>query len=183
MTATVVTSVAHRRRLQRAKAWLETRGQSEDVLIVGATLDGPNELARTVAKSKGVAFGWHRLSISQLANAIAAPVLAARGLVPLSRLGTEAIVARLVHHLKADGGLKQYEAVADAPGFPRAITSVIAELRASRVLAGALNEVAPDVMTIIQAYERTLADGSFADWPGVLQIATDAIGRSDRYGS
>ena len=57
--------------------WLESRGRAEELLIVGATLDGANELAREVAKEKGVAFGWHRLSFSQLASAIAAPALAA----------------------------------------------------------------------------------------------------------
>jgi hypothetical protein len=50
----------------------------------------------------------------------------AGSLIPLNRLGTEAIVARLVHRLKADGQLKQYEI--DALGFPRAIAGVIAEL-------------------------------------------------------
>lgn len=140
MIATAVTSVAHGRRLERARAWLESRGQSEDLLIVGATLDGPIELARAVAKDKGVAFGWHRLSISQLAFAIASAGLAARGLVPLSRLGTEAIVARLIDQLKADGRLKQYEIVADAPGFPRAITGVIAELRSARNEVGSRQE-------------------------------------------
>src|SRR5262245_39255369 len=77
MSATIVSSVSHRRRLARARAWLESRGQSEELLLVGATLDGANELARAVAKDKGVAFGWHRLSISQLAYAMASPGLAA----------------------------------------------------------------------------------------------------------
>jgi hypothetical protein len=95
MSATAVISVAHRRRLGRARVWLESRGQSEELLVVGATLDGANEFARAVAKEKGVAFGWHRVGFSQLAFAIAAPVLAGRGLVPLSRVGTEAIVAGL----------------------------------------------------------------------------------------
>jgi ATP-dependent helicase/nuclease subunit B len=181
MRAIVVTSVAHRRRLERARTWLESRGESEELLVVGATLDGPNELARAVAQDKGVAFGWHRLSISQLAFAIASPALGARGLVPLSRLVTEAIVARLVQHLKADGRLEQYEAVADAPGFPRAITGVIAELRSARVRSDAIKGAAPDLMTIIQAYERELANGSFCDWSGVLQLATDAIGSPNRH--
>jgi hypothetical protein len=78
MSATAVTSVAHCRRLERAR---NSRGQSKELLLVGATLDGANELARSVAKDKGVAFGWHRLSISQLAFAMASPGLAARGLL------------------------------------------------------------------------------------------------------
>jgi ATP-dependent helicase/nuclease subunit B len=180
MSATAVISVAHRRRLGRARVWLESRGQSEELLVVGATLDGANELARAVAKEKGVAFGWHRVGFSQLAFAIAAPVLAGRGLVPLSRVGTEAIVAGLAHRLKTEGRLKHYEAVADAPGFPRAIAGVIAELRSARVRRDAVASVAPDLVTIIQAYERELADGNFCDWPSVLQLTTDAIGSPDR---
>ena len=45
----------------------------------------------------------------------------------------------------------------------------------------AVESVAPDLLTIIQAYERELADGSFCDWSGVLQLATDAIGNPDRH--
>jgi hypothetical protein len=181
MSVTAVTSVAHRRRLERARAWLESRGQSEELLVVGASLDGANEIARAAAKKNGVAFGWYRLGFSQLAFAIAAPALAGRGLVPLSRVGTEAIVAGLVHRLKAEGGLKHYEAVADAPGFPRAIAGVIAELRSARVRTDALASVASDLVAIIEAYERELADGSFCDWPGVLQLSTEAIGIPDRH--
>jgi hypothetical protein len=100
-------------------------------LLIGATLDGANELARAVAKEKGVAFGGHRLSFSQLAAVIAAPMLATRGLVPLSRVGTEAIVSGFVRRLRAEGRLSRYHAVSDTPGFPRAITNVIAELRSA----------------------------------------------------
>lgn len=181
MSATVATSALNQRRIQRARVWLENRDQSEEVLVVGATLDGANELARTVAKQKGAAFGWHRLSFSQLAFAIAAPELAGRGLIPLSPVGTEAIVARLVHRLKAASGLKHYEAVAGAPGFPRAIASVIAELRAARVRLDIVENVAPDLLTIIRPYQRELADGSFCDWSDVLQLATDAIRSPDRH--
>jgi hypothetical protein len=69
------------------------------------------------------------------------------------------------------------------PGFPRAITGAIAELRSARVGSSAIKDVAPDLVTLIEAYERALADGSFCDWSGVLQLASDAIGRPDRIGS
>src|SRR3954452_12785507 len=104
MSATAVISAVSQRRIQRALAWLEGRAPAEEVLIVGATLDAANELARRVANESCAAFGWHRLTLAQLAAAIAAPALAARGLIPLSRVGTEAIVARLVHRLRAEGG-------------------------------------------------------------------------------
>ena len=145
MSAIAVISTVNRRRIWRARAWLESRVQAEEVLIVGATLDAANELVRRVAKEKGAAFGWHRLTLPQLAAAVAAPALATRGLVPLSQLGTEAVVARLVHRLRAGGGLSHYQAVANTPGFPRAIAGVIAELRMAKLPAAAVGSVAPEV--------------------------------------
>ena len=65
----------------------------EEVLLIGASLDAANELTRKVAEAKGAAFGWHRVTLPQLAVALAAPLLAERKLVPISRLGAEAIVA------------------------------------------------------------------------------------------
>ena len=77
MSANAIISAVNHRRNRRARAWLEGRAAAEEVLIVGATLDAANELARGVAKEKGAA--WHRLTLSPLAAAIAAPVLATRG--------------------------------------------------------------------------------------------------------
>lgn len=161
--------------------WLEARNQSEEVLIVGATLDAANELARTVAEAKGAAFGWHRLSLSQLAAAIASPLLAARALAPLSRLGTEAIVARSVHRLKTERRLGRYQAVSDTPGFPRAIASVIAELRVAQVAPDAVGMVAPDLAPIAHAYQADLRAAGLTDWAGVLALATEAFGARTRH--
>jgi ATP-dependent helicase/nuclease subunit B len=61
----VISSNGHRR-IHSAQRWLENRAAAEEVLIVGATLDAANELARKVAKKKGGAFGWHRLTLPQL---------------------------------------------------------------------------------------------------------------------
>jgi hypothetical protein len=87
MSRIAITSSAARTRIRRAEAWLESHNPDEELLVIGATLDAANELARQVVKRKGAAFGWHRLTLPQLAFAIAAPVLAARGLAPLSRIG------------------------------------------------------------------------------------------------
>src|SRR5580704_19688886 len=133
MSVHAVTSSASHRRISRAQRWLEIRAAAEEVLIVGATLDAANELAREVAKKKGAAFGWHRLTLPQSAFAISAPILAARGLTPLSRIGAGALVARLVHRMNAEGRLSHYRSVVTTPGFPRAIAGVISELRLARI--------------------------------------------------
>jgi hypothetical protein len=69
------------RRMAHAHVWLETREPAEEALIIGATRDAANELARGVAQMKGAAFGWHRLTLTQLAAALARPTLAARSIV------------------------------------------------------------------------------------------------------
>jgi RecB family exonuclease len=174
VSAIVATSAVNHRRIRRARVWLESRVAAEEVLIIGASLDAANELARRVAKEKGAAFGWHRLTLAQLAAALAAPLLAERKLAPLSRLGAEAIVARVMHRLKAQGGLGRYQPVGETPGFARAIAAVIAELRLARLPCGAIGKVAPDLMRLTEAYEAALAEAELTDWPGVLILATEA---------
>jgi hypothetical protein len=105
MSRIAAISSAARPRIRRAEAWPERRAVAGEVLIVGATLDAANEFARKVAEKKGAAFGWHRLTLSQLAFAVASPVLATRGLTPLSRIGADAFAARLVHWMNAGVGL------------------------------------------------------------------------------
>ena len=112
---------------------LQNRTAAEEVLIVGATPDAANELARKVAKEKDAAFGWHRLTLPQLAFAVAAPILAARGLTPLSRIGAGAPRCPLVHRMNAEGRLSRYRSVVTTQGFPRAIAGVITELRLARI--------------------------------------------------
>jgi ATP-dependent helicase/nuclease subunit B len=156
MNPTVVVSVASRRRIARAKTWLTTRPRTEEILVVGPTLDAANELARQGVQDRGAAFGWHRLSFSQLVATIAAPLLAEREVVSLSRVGTEAIVARLVHRLRIEGKLGRYQSVSETPGFPRAMTNVIAELRSARLRSNDVEGVVPDLVPIFREYEREL---------------------------
>jgi ATP-dependent helicase/nuclease subunit B len=180
MKSRAVVSVSSMRRNARARTWLTSRPQAEEVLIVGSTLDAANELARQGAQNKGAAFGWHRLSLPGLAATIAAPVLAAQGLVALTRIGSEAIVARLIHRLQTERRLGRYHIVSETPGFSRAIASVIAELRMARLHSDAAEGVAPDLVAIIREYERELTEGGFTDWPGTLEFAVNAISAVDR---
>ena len=174
MSANATVSAANVRRIRRARAWLEGRSAGEEVLIVGATPDAANELARSVATTKGAAFGWHRLTLSRLAFAIAAPLLAARRLTPLSRIGADGIAVRLAHRMNAEGRLSHYQSVAATPGFPRAVAGVIAELRLARVRPEAIARSAPDFAPLTSAFEVELKEAGLTDCAGVLALATDA---------
>ncbi|MBV8097360.1 MAG: PD-(D/E)XK nuclease family protein, partial [Acetobacteraceae bacterium] len=174
MSVTLAISNTSQRRILRACEWLKSRKPAEEILIVGASRDAANELARRLAKEKGAAFGWHRFSLPQLAAVIAHPVLALRTLVPLSQLGTEAIVARIVHRLENERALSRYHDITHTPGFPRAAARVIIELRLARLRPDSLASVAPDLKLLIDAYEAELAQAGLTDWPGTLALATEA---------
>jgi hypothetical protein len=158
MSRTAVKSSTAWTRIRRAEAWLESRNPDEELLIIGASLDAANELARRVAKKKGAAFGWHRLTLPQLAFAIAAPVLAQRGLTPLSRIGADAVVARLVHRMNAEGKLSHYQSVQGTPGFSRAVAGVISELRLAHIPPKALADSAPYLAPLVEAYQMELKE-------------------------
>jgi len=81
-------------RLSEARAWVAARADGPGVLIVSASRGAADDLARAVALARGGAIGLHRFSIAQLAARLAAPVLAARGIAPVSFIGGEAVAAR-----------------------------------------------------------------------------------------
>src|SRR5204863_443772 len=114
-------SSAGQHRLARALQWLKNHTPAEQVLIIGATLDAANELARTVARTKGASFGYHRMTLGQLAAALARPALAARRTVPLGSAAIEAVTNRAVHKMANGGTLGRYATLANGPGFARAI--------------------------------------------------------------
>jgi ATP-dependent helicase/nuclease subunit B len=174
MGATVVSSSASHRRIAISRAWLEARAPAEEVLIVGATPDAANELARIVAQTKGAAFGYHRMTLARLAVTLARAALAARSAVPLGRVGVEAVANRVVHKLAEAGELGRYASLANGPGFARAIASVITELRLEQIAPDAVVDLASDLSPILRAYEAELAEHGFTDWPGVLYLAAAA---------
>jgi ATP-dependent helicase/nuclease subunit B len=173
MPPIVAISVESRRRIQRARSWLATKAGGEEILILGANIGAVNDLVRIQAADKQAAFGWHRLTLAQLAATIAMPVLTEHGLASVSRLGNEAIVARLVHRFRSDGGLGRYEAVAGTPGLPRALAGVMAELRLARLAPDNVASVDPDLARFLTAYLAELTETSLTDWAGVLAMAAN----------
>src|SRR5262249_28063080 len=149
------------------------RSPAEELLIIGANLDAANEIARGVVQLRESVFGWHRFTLAQLAAALAAPTMGARGIAPVGLLGVDAIVCRAVHKLSSVGALGRYARIAKAPGFPRTITSVLTELRLAKLAPEVLGEIESDLLLLLRAYEAELAEGKFTDWPGMLTIAAE----------
>src|SRR6516164_8032559 len=147
----VVTSAASRHRIAHARDWLHARRPAEEVLIIGPTLGAANELTRDLAQQKRASFGYHRLTLGQLASALARPALSAQRTVPLGTLGILAVVNRAIHTLSQAGALGRYANLTSGPGFARAIANVITELRLEQVEPNAVVQVAPDLRPLLQA--------------------------------
>jgi hypothetical protein len=96
--------------------------------------------------------------VGRLAAEIAGDALADEGLVPLTRLGTEGIVARVVQELRGSGAPDRYEVVSDKPGFARAVATTVEELRLGLVSADRVEKAVPGLSVVADRYAAVLAE-------------------------
>ncbi len=157
-------------RIRFARDWLPA-GPGE-VLILSPTRSAADDLARDAARGREGLLGAHRFSTSQLANSLAARALATEGLVPLSPLGLDALVARCVHLLA--GRLRYFGPIAALPGFPRAAAATLTELRMNEVSAARLRDGSDrceDLADLLVELEAQLEAWSLADFPRRIDSA------------
>jgi CRISPR/Cas system-associated exonuclease Cas4 (RecB family) len=162
-------------RLQQAVVWLRALPVDAGPLILSATGAAAADCLRDAAPVPGGLLGARCLTLRRLAASLAAGALHASGLVPLGRLGLEAVAARAVHARREV--LEYFAPVADTPGFARSLADTITELRLQGVEPGAIADTgAPgrDLARLLTRYEQELADQSLADLAIVYNLATDA---------
>ncbi len=82
-------------RLGAASAFVERFPAATEVLMVGASRDAADDLARRVTAAQRATFGLHRASLTQLAVRFAAEEMARLGVAPATALGAEAVAARV----------------------------------------------------------------------------------------
>src|SRR5207244_4210426 len=100
-----------------------------EVLIVGASREAADDLARRITAARGVTFGLYRASLTQLAARFAATELARLGAAPATQLGVEAVAARVSFETEQEGSLGYFAPVARFPGFARALAATLVEAR------------------------------------------------------
>ena len=157
--------------LQRAAAFLVDKDEHAEILIIAPTRAAANELAARAFPSG--CQGVHALTLPQFAAHLAAQPMGRLGLAPISRLGIEALAARIVHAADTAKRLPYFAPVAQTPGFARALAKTIIELR--------LQNVNPpgDLGYLLALYEQELAARSVADLPMLLRLATEEATASD----
>ena len=117
--------------LDRAAAFLAGESEHREVLVIAPTRAAANELAIHAFPSG--CQGLHALTLTQLAANLAAQPMGRLGLAPISRLGIEALAARIVHAAATANELTYFAPVAQTPGFARALAKTITELRLQHV--------------------------------------------------
>src|SRR3954470_2925009 len=174
----LIESSSAQKRLEAARAFVEARAKHGDVVIVGASRGAADDLARRIAADSGATLGIHRFSVTQLAARLAAPVLAAQELAPVTYLGSEAVAARATFDAERDEALSYFAPVARTPGFPRALARTLQELRLADVDAGRLRRLplgGADLSDLLERFDHQFAEASATDRATLFDAATRAL--------
>lgn len=110
-----------------------------------------------------------------LASELALPVLARAQEVLVRRLGLEALCARVVHAMSAKEALGRFTGMSRRPGFVRALTSSLDELRLAGIGEAGLQPHDPEMAKILGAYVASLQEAKLADRARVLEAATARV--------
>jgi hypothetical protein len=165
-------------RLSCARDVIRACAPGTRVLIVGASRGAADDLARAIAASAPATFGLQRLSLTQLAAKTAILTLASDGMTSSTRLGTEAVAARVAFDATKDGSLSYFSAVSRTPGFPRALARTLQELRLAGVAPAQLTPLplaGPDLADLLERIDASFAAASTADRAELFRAAARTI--------
>lgn len=175
---TVLTSIVHpsaAARLEAARA--SVRAIDPPVLVVAATRAAADEFAYAIAVEQGATFGITRSSVAELVARLAVPALARKGQTPSAPLSDEAVSARVADELLKDDRLTYFGPVADMPGFPRALSRTLGELRMadiepSRLTGHPANE---DLSALFARAIEERRHAGAVDYATMLATATEEL--------
>jgi hypothetical protein len=174
ITSFVAASAA--RRLVEARAHLLS--VAPPILIVGASRAAADEFALSLAAEQGATFGITRVSVAELVSRLALPALARKGLTPTAPLSDEAVSARVADDLVHDDRLDYFEPVARMPGFPRALSRTLGELRMAGVAPELLQGHAAnrDLRGLLERSVEERRKAGAVDYATLLETATAELG-------
>ena len=147
------------------------------LLLLSKEQESADHFVREIAHEKGSLFGVHRMTLDALTYRLAMPALAKIGMASHSRLGQEAVTARVIHEASKGNRLGALASVADGPGLVRALTSTIHECRLHYVSPEALSKLSSDsgVLGYLTArYQALSREHGVADRALVLELASES---------
>jgi hypothetical protein len=177
-TIEVVESGSAAVRLAAAEAFLEGVPADGEAVIVAASRDAADELARRVTRRRRATVGLHRFTLTQLAARLAAPATSAAGLAPCTPLGAHAVAARAAFDALSDGRIPYFAPVARMPGFTLTLAATLAELRGAGLDGATMAAAAApgdQLAAVLRGYEAQLDAGRLADRAALFAAATAAV--------
>jgi len=160
--------------LDAAADFLAALKDHPEMVVLAQTRGAADDFVRSACVT-GL-LGVHRMTLTGLAVDLAEGPLARAGLTPVGGLSAEAMVARVIHKLKAES-IPYFRPVADTPGLARAVARTIAELRLEGVRPERVAETGlpgRDLAQMVALFEAELAEQSGADFALLLRHAIAA---------
>ena len=167
-------------RLAEVEDFLASLPAGAEKLVVAPTREAADDFARAFSQRRRASLGLHRASLVELVVKLAMPALTARGLVPATALGLDAIAARVVARVRTDGGLSYVEPIAGRPGFRRALLRTLRDVRLASLGPEALARAprtGADLERLAACFDEELAAAGVADLAVLLRLATAALDR------
>jgi hypothetical protein len=176
----IVISTSARSRLNAAAEFLADCSPSEEILVVGASRAAADEFVRSIARRRPATFGPSRFSLTELVARSASMRRTGRR-APASDASEEAIAARVAFEAASDGALNYFAPVSGMPGFPKALSRTLHEVRLARVTPGQIEtggRAGSDLAHLLERLERAL-DGAGIDDRAALFALAERVWRSD----
>jgi ATP-dependent helicase/nuclease subunit B len=173
----VVSSASAAVRLAVAADVVRSRASHDQIVVAMSHKQADDFVRETFVDAEAVC-GVHRAGLTELVTRLATPRLAAEGVVPLSALGFDAVMARIVNELEAAGRLGNLTGATVHPGFLRALSSTVQDLRLAGVVPGDLDTSVPRLAVLrrcLEAADLALTDLGQADRARLLRMATAAL--------
>jgi hypothetical protein len=174
-------------RLAAACEYIRSFPAATEILIVAASREAADDLARRIAAEAGATFGLHRFSFPQLVAELATRELAERGLAPATQLGADAVCARAAFEATDRELIPRLAPVSGYPGFARSLGATLKDLRLADIGPEAIgNGGGAEIAALLSIFQEDLEAARIADWATLVRLATAALrpghnGRSPRW--
>lgn len=148
------------------------------VRLIAPSRSHADDVARHVLAAAAASVGLHRLGWIGYAVTLATPALIARALTPISRLGFDAVVARVVARARETGRLAYFHDASRHPGFVSCLARTVLDVRLAGIPPARLDDGTPrgaDLAWLVADTVQTLASLGHADRAEILAIATAAV--------
>ena len=181
-TPTLFQSASAAIRLAEAGRFIESCPRSEEILCVASTRSAADDVVRDLARRRTATFGLHRFSLTSFIVRIAANRLARQGFAPATRLGLEAVAARVSFEAVSADTLAYFKPVVAYRGFARALADTVGDLRLAGVEPAALARLEPagnDLEDLARRFDGQLTDAHLADRSTLCRLAVETIQEGD----